>query len=808
MEMDTFLHDVRFGIRQLRKSPVFTIAAILTLALGIGANATIFTWLNAVLLNPIPGVKSRGLVSVGWRVRGGGGSTLSWLDFLDMRKRNHTFDQIAAIGFEPMSLGEGAQPERTWGMLVSANYFDALGVKPALGRTFVLEEDENPGGHATVVLSHHLWVRKFGSDPNIVGRQILLNRRAFTVVGIAADPFAGSILGLQFELWVPLSMHDALMGGTRLTQRGVRWLGTHGRIKPGIDSRTAAADLTSISANLANEFSRTDRFQTAEIEPIWHDGGGEVLVPVMSLLMAVTAVVLMIACANVANLLLARASGRRREIAIRLALGARRSRLIRQLLVENGLLALAGLAVALIALPSTMASLQGFAPSSNLPVGLDIKADSGVFLFTVAVAVLATLLFGLVPALRASRPDVVSAIKENSGASASRSKAWLRNSLVVAQVSLSLVLLIGAGLLLKSLHRATSVDPGFDARNVLVAGVDLQPNGYDAARARVALREMTDRITAIPGVTAISTVHSVPLGLSGSNSSRFEAEGYVPAKDEQPAANINVIGPDYFHTVNTRVVEGREFTPADTPDSQQVAMVNETFASRYFPRGAVGRKIQISGKSRIVAGVVRDSKFFALNEKPQVWVYLPAAQDFASETNFVVRTSGDPQSYARAVEQAIHQVDASLPVFGVRPLTLAMSASYFGQRIGGAFLGFFGAIALALAAIGLYGVLAYTVSQRSREVGIRMALGASRVDVLMLVLKQGVMLIAVGLAIGLAFSFGTTRLMRVLLLDVSPTDLPTIAGVSTLLAVVALLASFIPARRATRIDPILAIRHE
>jgi predicted permease len=806
--MDTFLHDLRFGFRQLRKSPAFTLAAVLTLALGIGANATIFTWLSAIVLNPVAGVDSRDLVSIRWFAPEGGQRAVSWLDYQDIRKRNHTLKQFAVWSANPVSFGEGNQPERLWSMPVSANYFDMLGVKVALGRTFLPEEDENPGGHAVVILSNHLWQTKFGSDPQIVGRQILLNKRNFTVIGVTPEAFVGSVLGLRFDLWTPVSMVDALGADSLLTKRGIHWLQTQARLNPGVDKRTAQADLTAISAQLAHEFDHTGKFNRAEAVPIWHDGGGSVLGPVMMLLMAVVGVVLLIACANVANLLLARASGRRKEIAIRLALGVGRARLVRQLLVENGMLALGGLVAALAALPVTMTSLQGFTPSSDLPVGVTIKSDSSVVLFTIAIAAAATLLFGLVPALRASRPDVVAAIKDDTGGSTSAKRAWLRNSLVVAQVALSLVLLVGAGLFLKTLHRATSADPGFDPRNVLVAGIDLVPNGYDAARGITILQEMTGKLSAVPGVTAVSTIRTVPLGLSGTSSSRFEAEGYVPAKNEELIAYTNIVGPDYFHAMNTPLIEGREFTPSDKAGAQQVAIVNQTFARRYLPRGAVGRRMQIEGAWRIVAGVVRDSKFQTLDEKPAPWVYLPVAQDFASQTNFLVRTIGDPQAYARVVEDAIHQVDPTLPVFAVRPLASAISASYFGQRIGGSFLGFFGAVALALAAIGIYGVLAFTVAQRSREVGIRVALGASRGDVLKLILSQGLWLTTMGLAIGLGIALMVTRLMRVMLLDVSPTDIPTLAGVSAMLAVVALAASFFPAYRATRIDPILAIRHD
>ena len=809
--MGSFFQDLKFGFRQLRKSPVFTVAAILTLALGIGANATVFTWFNAIVVNPLPGVqRGRDLITLRWRTPTGGQAGLSWLDYLDYRNRNHTLKEFAVATIVPISLGEGTQPERVWSTLASSNYFTMLGVKPELGRTFLPDEDQNPGGHPVVVLSHHLWQTRFGGDPNIIGRQILLNKRAFTVIGVAPEVFEGSVVGLHFEMWIPVTMADVLADGSfGLQKRGVSWFAWfQARPKPGVDQRAVLADLDAISSQLAREFHQTDRFNRTEVLPISKDGGGSVLVPVAMLLMAVVGVVLLIACANVANLLLARASGRRREVAIRLALGVGRARLIRQLLIENGMLAIGGLVAALAVLPLTMRSIQGFAPASDLPVGLTVRADAGVQLFTLGISLVATLLFGMVPALRATRPDVVSALKEGSGASASPRRAWLRNSLVISQVALSLVLLVSAGLFLKTMYRASSANPGFDPRNVLLAGVDLSPNGYDAARGEVAIRQMTAKLAALPGVAAVSTIRSVPLGLSGSSASRFEAEGYVPGKDESTVTNTNIVGPDYFHTMNTPVIDGREFNPADTDASQPVSVVNQTFARRYLARGAVGRRVQVHGQWSVVVGVVRDSKFYSLDEKPRPWVYVPLSQSFASQSNFLVRTAGDPLRYARAVEAAIHEVDPALPVFAVRPLETAISASYFGQRIGGSFLGLFGAIALALAAIGLYGVLAYTVSQRSREVGIRMALGASRGNVLGLILGQGVRLAAVGLGIGLAIAFAVTRLMRALLLDVSPTDVPVILGVSALLGAVAILASLIPAHRATKIDPILAIRYE
>ncbi|HLJ44610.1 MAG TPA: ABC transporter permease [Bryobacteraceae bacterium] len=808
--MDALRQDFLFGLRQLRKSPAFTIAAILTLALGIAANATIFSWLSAVALHPVPGADSRDLISVRWRSPEGGQRSLSWPDYRDYCKLNRTLQDFTAASMAPMNLGEGSRPERLWGMLVSANYFDTLGVKPILGRPFLPEEDENPGGHPVAIVSHRFWQTRLGGDPNVIGRHILLNKRPFTIVGVTPPPFIGSILGLGYELWLPVSMQGTFTGASDLfTNRDSHWLLGQARLKPGVDQRQVEADLTAISAQLAKETTHPDKFNRAQVVPIWHEGGGSILVPMMLLLMAVVSVVLLIACANVTNLVLARTTGRRREIAIRLSLGVSRARLIRQLLIENGILSAVALVAAFITLPATMGVVMGFAPPSDFPITVAISVDSGVVLFTIAISVAATLLFGLVPAFRASRPDVIVALKDESGTSTGARRGWLRSSLVVVQVALSLVLLVSAGLFLKALQHATSANPGFDPRNVLIAGVDLQSNGYDEAHARVAVRQMSEKLVSLPGVVAVSSVRSVPLSLGATGANAFEVEGYTPSKTEELIANTNVITPDYFHTMNTAVMAGREFAPSDTPESQKVIVVNQTFAHRYFPGGnALGHHVRISGEQRVIVGVAADSKVFSLDEHPVVSVYFPLSQVFSAPSNFLLRTTGDPSRFAHAAEDAIHTVDPTLPVFNVRTLQSAISASYFGQRMGGSLIGVFGALALVLAAIGLYGVLAYTVTQRTREVGIRMALGSSRSGVLQLILAQGLRLAAVGLGIGLTISFAVTRLMKTLLMDVSPTDPPTIIGVCALLTAVTLLASFLPAYRATNIDPLRAIRHE
>ncbi len=808
--MDALRQDFLYGLRQLRKSPAFTIAAILTLALGIGANATIFSWMSNIVLHPVPGVDSGALISIRWRAPEGGHRSMSWLEYKDFRKLNRTLDGLTAISMAPMNLGEGSRPERLWGMLTSANYFETLRVKPILGRAFLPEDDENPGGHPVAVVSYRFWKTRLGGDPHVIGRQILLNKRPFTIVGVTPEPFIGSILGLGLELWLPASMEETFYGtAAPLRNRSFDWLLAQARLKPGVDNHQVEADLTAISAQLARETPHADKFNRAEVLPIWHEGGGSVLVPLSMLLMGVVSVVLLIACANVANLVLARTAGRRREIAIRLALGVSRWRLIRELLIENGILSTAALAAALLALPLTIGTLMSFAPPSDFPIAVTLKANTEVILFTVAISVAATLLFGLAPAMRASRPDVVVALKNESGTSTGARRGWMRNSLVVVQVALSLVLLVSAGLFLKALQHATSTNPGFDPHNVLVAGVDLQSAGYDDARGRVAVRQMTEKLASLPGVTVVGSVRSVPLALGATNSNSFEVEGYTPSRNEGLVANTNVISPDYFRAMRTPMVAGREFMAADTLESRHVIIVNQAFAGRYFRNGdAVGRRVRISGEERMVVGVAADSKVFSLDETPVRTVYFPLAQLFSSPSNFLLRTVGDPSRYARAVEDAIHTVDPTLPVFNTRTLQSAISASYFGQRMGGSFIGVFGAVALALAAIGLYGVLAYTVTQRTREVGIRIALGSSRGAVLHLILGQGLRLAGVGLGIGLVISVAVTRLMRSLLMDVSPTDPATIFGVCALLLGVAVVASFLPAHRATAIDPLLAIRHE
>jgi macrolide transport system ATP-binding/permease protein len=808
--MESIVQDIRVALRQLRKSPGFALAAILTLGLGIGANTTIFQWLNWLVGQPLPGVDSSRLYYVRWRTPDGARNSTSWPTSLDIRQRSKSLEQFAVGRGTTFSLGDSTgRPERIFGMLVSANYFGTLGVRAAQGRTFQPEEDSRPGAHPVAVISHALWLSKFGQAPDVVGKTIKLNTHTFTVVGVTPQGFQGSTVGLRHDIWVPAMMRGEIMGGAdTLSNRGDRWLEAYALPKPGVSFAQAEQELNLISAQLTRELFKSDRYARVDAVPIWKHAAGQVLGPVLIVMSAVVGVVLLIACANVGNLLLTRAVNRRREMALRIALGVRRSRLIRQLLVENGVLALLSALLALATIPFTAGLLAVFTPQTDIAISLNVPVDWRAFAFTLAISAVATLLFGLAPALRSSREDVISALKEESGSVTVKSR--LRNVLVVAQVALSIVLLVGAGLLLRSLQFASSMNPGFEPRNVLVAGVDLLPNGYDARnRGPQFVQQAIARLSALPGVASVSSVRRVPLGLGGTSSTSISVNGYTPAQDENPMSMLNNVGPDYFRTMGTALIAGRDLRPDDDASKPLVAVINETFAKRYFVnRDPLGQTFR-AGRDYTIIGVARDSKFQSLDEAAVPFFWVSTLQVNASETNFLIRTSGsDPLSLASAVEKEIHTLDPAIPVFGIRALEDSISVAYLPQRMGGWLLGFFGGLALMLAAIGLYGVLAYTVALRTREVGIRVALGATSQDVTRMVLRDGMRLTAIGALIGIAISLGVSRFLVKLLFGVSPTDAATLGGVSVLLLIVALAASYFPARRAARIDPLAAIRAE
>jgi predicted permease len=811
--MSNFLRDLCYGLRMMRKSPGFTTVALLTLALGIGANATIFTWLNSILVVALPGAKApHELVAVIPVSPEYGLTSVSYPDYVDYRDRNTTLAGLTALENQAMSLSGDGKPERIWAELVTSNFFDVLGVRPILGRTFLADEEKVPNAAPVVILSHTLWQRRFGGDPSVIGRKIILNNYPFTVVGVAPEGFAGGETALRFDLWVPMMMQEKVIPGKRLEARGNSWLIALGRLKPGVTPQQAAAELTGIARQLQQDHPERAR-GSVSVYPLWKSpkGATAVLGPVLLLLMGVVGLVLLIACANVANLLLARATGRRREIAVRLALGAGRGRLLRQLLTESILLSIAGGVLGLVCAYWTTGLLRTLAPPTDFPIGLAINLDVRVFAFTFILALLTGIVFGLAPALQASRADMLTPLKDESAAIAGGGRrAWLRSGLVVSQVALSVLLLVAAGLFLRSLERAQTFPPGFNAGGVLLASVDLFPNGYRAEAARAFYKEVLEKVRALPGVESVSLARRIPLGLGGSSSSSITVEGYELRNDERPWTYVNSVGPDYLRTMQIPLINGRDFSDRDNVGAPPVAIINETMARRYWPAGdAVGKRFRFGEDGWFtVVGIAGNIHSRSLNEPAAAYAYLCLLQFYRPDVTVHVRAAGDPGLLAGVVQREIQSVDPALPVFSIRTLQVHISAAFFQQRMAGRLLTVFGLLALTLATVGIYGVLAYAIGQRTHEIGLRMALGAGRADVLRLVLGQGMLLAGAGLVLGLAVAFALTRLMRTLLFGVSPTDPATFAGVALVLALVAAAACYVPARRATRVDPVVALRYE
>jgi macrolide transport system ATP-binding/permease protein len=809
--MDTLKQDLRYAIRMLLKSPGLTLVAIVSLALGIGANTTIFSWVKSILLQPLPGVTDTNrLFVMEERSLSGSFTSTSYPDLSDYERSMRYMADLAAYTMTPVGLSAGDRTDRVWGELVSGNYFEVMGMKPVLGRTFRPEEGRVPGAYPVVVLSYGLWVQRFNADPGILGTTINLNSHPFTVIGVAPKNFFGSFVGLSMDLWIPIMMQKEISSGSSmLDQRGSHWLLVFVRPKPGVSAAQAHASLASTIHELAAQYPATNNGRTATLLPIWksHFGAPQIFRPVLTVLMVVVGVVLLIACANVANLILARSLGRRKEIAIRLSVGANRIRLVRQLLTESTLLALLGGVAGLGLAHWGAALLSAFSPPANLPIHLTIETDGRVLAFTFLVSVLTGLVFGLVPALHSSNPHLVTALKDETVRMHGRSR--MRTSLVTLQVALSLVLLIAAALFLQSLKNAQTIDPGFDPNNVLVASYDLLANGYSSEQGKAFQKQLLDRVQGIPGVQSVSLIRRLPLGFTGGSSSSVTIDGYVPKANEEVVISMNWMGPDYFHTMRTPILKGRDFTLQDEASTQRYVIINQAMADRYWRgRDPVGQKMQVGSAACEVIGVVKTGKYESLGEDPVPYMFFPLLQFYHPDATLVVRVEGDPAAYQSAVRAVVHALDSRLPLFDINRLSDYMGTPVFAPRMAASILGLFGILALILATVGLYSVMAYSVMQRSHEIGIRMALGAQRKDVLSLVVKQGLFITGTGIALGLLGAFGVTRFARSLLFGISPADPLTYIGLSLLLFLVAILACLIPARRATQIDPLVALRYE
>jgi predicted permease len=800
------------------KRPGFVAVAVITLALGIGANTAIFSLVNAVLLRSLPVDQPHQIVSVSLRGKGDAMSAFSFPNYRDFRDRNDVLSGLLVYRFVPLSLSRSGANERVWGFEVSGNYFDVLGVNAIKGRTFHQQEDIKPLENPVAVLSYEAWQKRFGGDPNVVGNDVLLNNHQFKIIGIAPAGFKGTELVYTPEIWLPSSMMQWVEPGADwLEDRNTRNFFAVGRLKPGVSARQAEVSLNLLAQQLAKEYPDTNEGQTVKIVPpgfILPDLRGAV-VSFTWVLMAAVALVLVVTCTNLAGLMLARATDRRREIAIRLAMGANRMRLIRQLLTESVLLSVVGGVAGVLLALWIIDLLLAFKPPIDFPLAMDINVDWRVLLFSLFVSLLAGMIFGLAPALQATRPGLSQALRETS-AQGGAARTRLRSVLVVAQIAISLVVLIAAGLVVRTLQQLQTMNPGFDASNALTMSFDLGLQGYDDQRGQQFYRQLTERVQALPGVKSATVSGYIPLSLNY-NSRNVFIEGQPAERGENvPTAMNAAAGPRYFETMRTPVLQGREFNDQDQAKTERVVVVNETFVRRLMPNvtssaEAVGKRIAFanaSGPFLRIVGVVQDGKYFSITEDPRAFVWTPLSQDYWSNGILIARTEGNPESLLGAVRKEVQAIDPNLPLFDVKTLTEHMRFALFPPRIAATVLGVFGLVALLLSAIGIYGITSYTVAQRTHEIGIRLALGAQLSDVLKLVLSHGLKLTLIGAAIGLVGAYLATRAITSVLYGVSATDPFTFVFVSLLLIGVALLACYVPSRRATKVDPLVALRNE
>jgi putative ABC transport system permease protein len=817
--MLTLWQDLRYGLRLLAKSPGFTIVAVLTLALGIGANTAIFSVVNAVILRPLPFAAPDRLVAV-WVTSLRSGATRGpsdYPDFADWRAQNHVFEHMAAFHTADFTLTGTDEPAHVFGAVVSADLFPLLGEQAKLGRTFRPEEDEKiTDGARPVILSHGLWERRFGSDPNVLGRAISLDSQPYAVVGVMPAGFQYPIQAKAIELWAPMTLDSITTDGSQplTAQRGAHYLGVIARLKPGVSLAQAQAELAALAGALQQQFPDTNKYHNATAQPELDRLVGDVR-PALLVLFGAVGCVLLIACVNVANLLLARATTRQKEIAVRTALGAGRGRVLRQLLTESLLLALSGGALGLLLATWGTELLLALSPE-NIPRLADVHVDGRVLAFTALAALLTGVIFGLLPGLHATRPDLVESLKESGrGTTDGLRRNRLRSALVVAEVALALVPLVGAGLLIRSFLLLQRVNPGLDPHNVLTVNLGLPDARYTTSQQAAFFAQLLPRLRALPGVRSASGVYPLPLS-NDQIQVTFEIDGRAFAKSEEPATNYQAAAPDYFKTLRIPLLAGRDFTVADDEKAPPVIIVNESFAKQFFPHeNALGKRIKPGLSTtpgaevmREIVGVVGDVKHRGLNVPSGPQVYEPEAQMPFDQLTLVLRTDGDPRGLIGAVRDEARLLDKDLPVFDVKTLEEYLSVSVAQPRFNTLLLAVFAGVALILAAVGLYGVMSYSVAQRTHEMGIRIALGAQQRDVVRLIAGQAFRLTLIGLAFGLASAWTATRWLSGLLFGVPPTDPLTFAVVAVLLCFVALAACYVPARRAMQVDPIIALRYE
>ena len=818
--MHSLMQDLRYGARMLLKNPGVTLVAVITLALGIGANTAIFSVVNAVMLRPLPYKDPDRLVSLWANVPGRGRCRATPANFLDWKKQNTSFTDLAAFGASTMTVTGGGEPEQLLGVRVAAGYFPVVGVEPLLGRAFLPEEYE-PGKGQAVILSQTLWHRRYGGDPGVLNKSITLDGTPYTVVGVMgpgvypAWPTTSGKLSFdqnQAQYWTPLGFT-----AETAARRTSHVLGVVGRLKPEVTLVQAQAEMKAIAARLEREYP-VNKGEGVFVNAFMDELVGNVR-PALFTLLGAVALVLLIACANIAGLLLAQHAARSKEIAIRAALGAGRGRLLRQFFLEGLLLTLLGTSAGVALARLGMAAMIKVIPP-DIPRLDQVHLDARVLGFTLVLSLLTCLVFGLAPAWHAAKPNLQSTLEQggrSSGAGTARQS--LRQLLVVFQVSMAVMLVIGAGLLIKSFWRLQQVDPGFQAEHVLTLTLTLPHSKYpDPLQVNQFFNTLTARLQTLPGVHSAAIAYDQPLESNWGDAFLIEGRP-VPKAGEGPSANFEPVSADYFRTVGAQVIRGRQFSAQDDPDHPGVAIVNEAFARRFFANEEVlGQRLQPGPPGRIwngkkltsfeIVGVARNVKSAGLQAESEPTFYLPAAQAPVPDMSILVRTQADPRTLVGAVRQTVLSIDPDQPITNVNTLETIVANSVAQPRLNMLLMGLFGALALILAAVGIYGLLSYAVTQRTQEMGIRMALGAGSLDVLRLVLKQGMLLALVGEAIGLAGAFALTRLIRGLLFGVTPTDIPTFVAVAVVLNLVALLACFVPAHRATKVDPLVALRYE
>ena len=812
--MNNLWNDIRYAWRQLRNSRGFAVTAILTMALGIGANSTILSWINATLFDPIPGVAQTGRMITIQRAERTEHPTppLSYDDYADLRDGTTSLSGLLGYHDDFMAITGTGKPERIYGAVASANYFELLGAKPVLGKTLIDTAGNERAGLAEAVLSYSLWQNRFAGDPNIVGKTIQINLHPYTIVGVAPRAFVGCKSGLSTAIWLPLGMDEQVWGSKRINVRASSWLNVLGVLRDGMSGQQADNELNVLMHRIAEQYPESHQGDNRlSTDPLWRSpfGANVYLAGTLTMLLALAAVLLLLACANVANLLLVRSVSRRREFAIRLSMGASRWRLFRQLATENLLLAAGGCVGALVITSWTARTLGSFLPVVPLPLNINGRVDVRLMLMTIAVSIMTAVLAGVVPTLRSSTMSPVAALKDESlSASGGVKKARLTSSLVVLQIALSLVLLACAVLFVRSLEKARKINPGFDADDVYLASFDLGQLGYSRERALGFQQELLAQVNSLPGVQSATLADFSPLNFT-MHSDGILPEGYVPRPHESVEADRGSVAPQYLKTMHTALLEGREFTAADSSDTAPVAMVNQALAAHYWPgQEALGKHITVGSKRYTIVGVTENGKYRRLVYDPAPLVLLPLSQRYEDNVIIHVRVAGDPAAYEPAIERTIHSLNPDLPLYGVTTLASSIKAGSVFERMSAIFSASFGVLALLLAAVGIYGVVAYSTRQRTHEIGIRMALGASRADVFRQILNRGFALAIAGIVIGLVVSLAVTPYLRSMLFGVGENEWLTFAAVGTGLCLVAIVSCLVPARRAAFIEPMQALRTE